>query len=67
MKIGFYCRACDEYSDTRGKLYTVFDPKLYTVFASDFRAALENCRPPRAKTSLGRDLDPGPLPYQGII
>ena len=65
MKIGFYCRVCDAYSDAHGKLYTVSDPKLYTVLTNDYKHTYDPTPGLRAKISLDGDLDPGPLPYQG--
>jgi hypothetical protein len=67
-KVGFYCVYCDIYYDPKSeKLYTVNTKTVYSDIAieSEEQPLTEYLRAKQA--SLGRDLDPGPLPYQGLI
>jgi hypothetical protein len=60
-KIGYYCKSCETHFDLDQKLYTE-NRKPYTVNGvanSQIIAPFDKIK------SLGRDLDPGPLPYQG--
>ena len=61
-KLGYYCFTCDAYYDLPSeKLYTVNAKTVYSYFNNENRIW-----PFFLKIkSLGRDLDPGPLPYQG--
>jgi hypothetical protein len=60
-KVGYYCSHCDMPLDLDQKPYTVIE-KPYTV---DTDASSRIIAPFSEIKSLGRDLDPGPLPYQG--
>ena len=53
-KIGYYCPICVIYYDLFQKPYTVNKTENSQIIAPLVKIA-----------SLGRDLDPGPLPYQG--
>ena len=60
-KIGYYCPICVIYYDLFQKPCTV-NEKPYTVNKTENSKIIA----PLVKiASLGRDLDPGPLPYQG--
>jgi hypothetical protein len=60
-KIGHYCSSCDVQYNLANKPYTV-NEKPYTVIRIE---ECQNIAPLSKIRSLGWDLDPGPLPYQG--
>jgi hypothetical protein len=61
-KIGYHCIKCDSYYDLTSEKLIQLIQKLYTVILIEKNKILA----PFGKIkSLGRDLDPGPLPYQG--
>ena len=64
-KVGFYCSSCDIYYDLRlKKLYTVNSQTVYSHNTKEIKK-LRPIAKLSIRQSLGRDLDPGPLPYQG--
>ena len=60
-KVGYFCINCNTPCTLDQKPYMV-NEKPYTV---NNKEKSENIAPFLKKGSLGRDLDPGPLPYQG--
>ncbi len=65
-KVGFYCACCDIYYDsTSEKLYTVNTKTVYSDIATELEEQPQTEYLRAKQASLGRDLDPGPLPYQG--
>jgi hypothetical protein len=60
-KVGYYCTNCDMPFNKDQKPYMV-NEKPYTVNRIEER---QNIVPLNNIRSLGWDLDPGPLPYQG--
>ena len=65
-KVGFYCSYCDIYCDsTSEKLYTVNTKTVYSNIATKSEEQPLTKKVSIKQPSLGRDLDPGPLPYQG--
>ena len=53
-KVGFYCSECDIYYDLKQKPYTANETEKSQILPPFYKIR-EPCR----------DLDPGPLPYQG--